>query len=484
PTESVDMDGDGVGDNSDNCPTVANANQLDWDGDGLGDKCDDPVPMPGDVLGELKAQKTGTSVAFAGDFNGDGYGDYVIGTPAYTVPKTLTNKAIKNAGKVEIISGKDGSTLFTGIGGTGKVALGTAVAGNGDIDNDGFADVVVSAPLAIGENGEKGAGRVTVIYGCPSVDCAATEDVYGTETKAMFGAALALGDVDNDGYADIVIGSPKASNTSAEEPLKQVGGVVVLSGANPHGTPLLDVYGTTAKALAGTAVAAGDFDGQPGVEVIVGAPLDNDPVAERRGVGSVKIYTVNNPMWIYAQYGDAAKDYFGKAVAAGADVDNDGVTDVLVGAPGLDNPANKKLKDIGGVVVLYGSSGGSFQRSEPLLGSEPKSGLGSVVALGNINDDSYADLIAGAPKGDNPTTLKITRDTGSVTVWHGTDFMPISTLYGDKKGDLFGASVSAGDINSDSRLDIIIGIPGFDLPTASKLIKDAGKVTVVNGVGF
>jgi hypothetical protein len=484
PTESVDTDGDGVGDNSDNCPTVANANQLDWDGDGLGDKCDDPVPMPDDVLGELKAQKTGTSVAFAGDFNGDGYGDYVIGTPAYTVPKTLTNKAIKNAGKVEIISGKDGATLFSLEGDTPKAALGFAVAGNGRIDGDNFADVVVSAPLAIGENGDKAVGKVTVIYGCLGVDCAATEDVYGTETKAMFGAALALGDVDNDGYADIVIGSPKATNTSAEEPLKQAGGVVVLSGANPHGTPLLDVYGTAAKALAGTAVAAGDFDGQPGVEVIVGAPLDNDPVTERRGVGSVKIYTVNNPMWIDAQYGDAAKDYFGKAVAAGADVDNDGVTDVLVGAPGLDNPANKKLKDIGGVVVLYGSSGGSLQRSEPLLGSEPKSGLGSAVVLGDVNGDGFAELIAGAPKGDSPTTPKITRDTGSVMLWNGDGFAPLTPLYGEKKGGLFGASVSAGDINSDGRLDIIIGIPGFDLPTASKPIKDAGKVTVVNGMGF
>ncbi|MEZ5436604.1 MAG: integrin alpha [Pseudomonadales bacterium] len=82
---------------------VSNSNQLDWDDD-IGDACDDPVPMPEDIDGATKPEKIGAAVAFAGDFNGDGYGDYVIGSPGYSVPAAPPVKAIVGAGKAEIIS--------------------------------------------------------------------------------------------------------------------------------------------------------------------------------------------------------------------------------------------------------------------------------------------------------------------------------------------------------------------------------------------
>ncbi|TXH49983.1 MAG: hypothetical protein E6Q87_03810 [Cellvibrionales bacterium] len=78
---------------------------------------------------------------------------------------------------------------------------------------------------------------------------------------------------------------------------------------------------------------------------------------------------------------------------------------------------------------------------------------------------------------------------GSVVVFSGNGYAQIGTTkYGDVTKDYFGAVISAGDINGDGKVDIIIGIPGFDLPVAvngkTKLLKDAGKVTVVNGVEF
>jgi hypothetical protein len=450
--------------------------RKDTDGDNFNDDVD-PLPENASALNALAGKSAGDgigmSLAFVGDFNQDGFGDYAIGSPA----------ANKGAGKVEIISGSSGSVLFSMSGNIPKAALGFAVTGNADINKDGIADAVVSAPLASGENGEKAVGKVTVIYGCTGVNCTTTEDIYGTEVKAMFGAALALGDFDNDGHADVVVGSPKAINTSAEKPLKQAGRVQVFSGADLHGDTLLDVYGATAKALAGTAVATGDFDGQAGAEVIVGAP-DDDTDHKLIDAGSVKIYTHNNPLPIYTQYGDATKDYFGKALAAGADVNKDGVSDVLVGVPGLDDPANKKLKGVGGVVVLFGSSSGSYQRSESLLGSEPKSGLGSSVALGDVSGDGHADLIVGAPDWDMGRRGSLSRNAGEFFVYFGDDLAGYpASFWGGKANDRWGAVIAVGDVNADGYADPIVGRPGFDAYSAqgSKAVKNAGNAVVMSG---
>ncbi len=516
-----DDDNDGLVDATDNCPLLTNLDQLDTDNDDIGDVCDsdddsdgvadisdafpldatESVDTDGDNLGDnsdplpndsstlnnylngVAGDKTGASVAFAGDFNGDGYGDYVIGIPLFDIPAVPPAKAIKDAGRAVVISGKDGNQLAELNGTTAKAALGTAVAGGADIDGDTFDDAVIGAPNA----GAAKVGSVTVLYG---PNGSRTAVINGTEAKAQFGAALAMGDVDGDGNADVVVGAPKAANPMGAKPLVQAGSVSVYSGDDLNGDALLMVYGTTAKAYAGSAVAVGDFNGTGGTEVIVGAPNEdaftNDvPSKKLADAGSVKIYTYGTVELIYTQYGAAAKDYFGKAVAAGADVNSDSVDDVLVGATGLDHPADKKLKDVGGVVVLSGSSNTSYSRSAPVLGSTPKSGFGSSVALGDVDHDTYADLIVGAPKDDKPTSNpnKPIKDAGSVTVYSGNGFAPVTTLYGDAAKDYFGSTVRAGDINSDDFVDLIIGIPNFDA-LAMKPIKDAGKVSVVSGAGL
>ena len=446
PTPNGDTDNDGIDNLSDNCPTVFNPNQLDWDGNGIGDACDEPVPMPEDAKGELKADKAGSSVAFAGDFNGDGYGDYVVGSPG----------ANKGSGKAVVMSGKDGSILASVEGTAAKYAMGFAVAGNADIDGDGFADVIVSAPQAA-IPGRKAVGEVVVIYGC-AANCTVTNTLHGTESKALFGAALALADVVGDGHADVIVGVPKATYNRDGVALKQAGSVIVYDGSTMEVGKRF--YGAAANAHAGTAVATGDADGDGLADIIIGAP-DED------GVGSVRGYSRNGAELLH-KTGTGKKSQFGKAVAS-ADINHDGHADIVVGAP-LDDDAVTRTKDTGSIRVFSGSDGELLPVQ--LFGAVKKAWLGSSVVLADVNGDGTMDIIAGAPQNDSSTIKK----TGSVTVWSGATYVPIITVYGSAFGNLFGAALSAGDINSDGKADVIIGVPGFDLPK-----KDAGKVTVVNG---
>ena len=484
-TLDTDSDNDGVADTTDNCPLIANADQKDYNSNGQGDACD-PMPMPS-VDGLVTKDKTGTVVAFAGDFDGDGYGDFVVGTPGHDVPASPPLKAISSAGKVEIISGATELPIFPLTGSVAKDGFGTAVAGNADVNGDGIADVVVGAPLADDvDNGLKNVGMISVIYGCTAPCTVQHEERYGTETNAMFGAAVALGDFNDDGNADVAVGIPKAVNAQGVKPLKQAGEVKVLSGSNLDAVPLLDVYGETANARAGTALAMGVWDTNPGDELMVGAPNDDDTDDGLTDAGSVRVYSLSNGTTAdFFEYGTAAKDYFGAAIAAGADVDGDGLKDWVVGMPGADVFVNGvKKKNAGSIRIFRGSTISLHPELDPLLGAATNEGLGSSLALGDVNDNGFADIVAGTPKAANPTAVpKAIAATGRVRIYFmdGSSFQVLGEpLYGMKKGDLFGASVSAGDIDGDGKADLIIGIPGKDVQSV-KLQKDAGGVTVISG---
>ena len=446
----------------------------DLDKDGLEDDVD-PLPNDASYLGNIKADKSGASVAYAGDVDGDGYGDYVIGIPGYDVPATPSAKIIKDAGRAEVISGRNGSILMFVNGVAAKDALGFAVAGGGDINNDGFDDVLVGAPSA--DNLPlKDTGSVTVLFGDSALP---NQTFYGATAKTLFGSALALGDVNNDGWDDVIIGAPKADDVrDLALKLVDAGSVTVLSGEDY--SELNTFYGSLAKAYFGTSVAAGDFDDDGDADIIVGAPNDDDLDHKRIDAGSVTVVSSTED-GLLKEYGTVAKAYLGKSVASG-DVNDDGYADVLAGAPG-DDDSEDALKDTGSVAIFSGFDSSLLAKH---YDTTAKAGLGNSVAAADINGDGFADIIAGASKDDMPAIPKIIKDTGSVSIWSGADNAPISTLYGDVSKDVFGTAVSAGDVNSDGKADLIIGIPGKDIPPVlnPKAVTDAGAVKVISGASL
>ena len=244
--------------------------------------------------------------------------------------------------------------------------------------------------------------------------------------------------------------------------------MTVISGNGFSG--LKTFYGKTAKANAGSNIASGDINGDGNADIIIGAPNDG-------GAGSIVVYDLAGTE-LLKKIGETAKAQFGRAVASG-DVDGDGYADVLVGAPMDDNTASA-LKDAGSVTVFSGN-GGAFMVKK--YGAATKANFGNSVAAGDVNGDGKTDLVAGAWK-DDKLAGKVIKDAGSVSVFSGSGYTQIGgTQYGDLAKDYFGAAVSAGDINSDGNTDLIIGIPGFDLPVA-KPVKDVGKVTVLSGAGL
>jgi uncharacterized delta-60 repeat protein len=470
-----DNDGDGVLNTVDNCPQVANPTQGDINGDGYGDACASDAPALHITRGIKPKVGAGAAVAYAGDIDGDNYGDYIVGYPTYD----LAGKT--DAGRAEVISGLTGDVLMHIEGAAAKDNMGFAVAGNADVDGDGYLDVVVGAPKA-DPNGLVDAGTVTVMYG-PN-DSKPRTVLPGTRAKALLGSAVALGDTDADSYADIIAGAPKDNDLESDPslPVKGSGSVTVFSGEPGNNIVLNTFYGLLPKSYAGTSVAAGDFDGDGAADIVFGAPNDDDdsdPDLILRDTGSVAVYSIDGTPLMY-EYGAVPKAFLGKSVSA-ADMDGDGSAEVLAGAPGddvVDDFTGKPIRKDAGSVSLY--PGGILY-----YGRTAKMGLGSSVAFGDVDGDSVKDVIVGAAK-DNKPAKKPIKGAGSISVWSGDDFGLIAKVYGSTSKDALGTAVAAGEINGDANDDVMIGVPGADTPAVApaKPIKNTGAVQVLSGAAL
>lgn len=333
------------------------------DNDGAG-RVDFVVTATGEAVtvwnGTIPGQLFGFSVAAAGDIDGDGIGDSIVGAPG-------------GSGNVYIFSGYHYQPIQSTSDGF-TPSFGFAVAGNLDLNADGVADFLVGAPQA----GANPSGVVQIRSGVDGqlilqIDSAAAGEWLGYST-------CSAGDVNGDGIVDILSGSPGATNSA--------GGASVVSGAD--GFILYHWNGQAAGDQFGAAVAGvGDCnsDGRP--DIAIGAPFNNigGPLS-----GRIYVFSGAGGGPLFRRSGDAA-ERLGYSLAGAGDVNRDHYYDVIAGAPGIFNNPNDKTR---GHVYVYSGSTGS--KVEIYNGEIEGDGFGLSVAGGVDADvNSIPDIIIGAP---------------------------------------------------------------------------------------
>ncbi len=478
----TDADGDGWtvldGDCDDNDPSV-HPDAEDVCEDDVDQDCDGQDRLCGytgffslestgvKLVGEETDDYAGGSVASAGDVDGDGFDDILVGAMG-------ESSAHIGAGAAYLVYGPldadlDLSEADAKLVGEEGYDSGGRVHGVVDANDDGFEDLIIGA-----QNNERGgddAGVVYIVYGPVDgrVDLwAADVTLIGEEDYDDAGScASPAGDVNADGHDDVLVGARynDEGGTDAGAAYLVYGpltGDLDLSAADVKFT------GVDPGEYAGDSVAsAGDVNADGFDEVIIGA------VYHRVGLVSPgSAYLIHGPVSSDVNLseadvtfrGEENNDLAGKTVASAQDVDADGYSDVLISAPLHD----EGILDPGAVYLIRGPVNADRDLSEAdvtFIGEEKENALGvDLASAGDVDHDGHADVLIGAAWNDAAGS-----DAGKVYLFFGSDIADgnVSTadavFIGERAGDYAGYCLSsAGDVDADGYDDLLLGAWGND----------------------
>jgi hypothetical protein len=334
----------------------------------------------------------GYSVGTAGDVNGDGYSDIIVGAHWFSNGQQHEGKAFVYHGSAAGLSTTPSWAQESNL--TASVMFGRSVSTAGDVNGDGYSDVIVGAP---GYDAWSNQGRAYVYHGSAAgLNNAADWTVESNGENAFFGSSVSTaGDVNHDGYSDVIVGAHSYSNAEHNE------GKAFVYHGSPAGlgtSPAWTAEGNQASAYLGYSVGtAGDVNGDGYSDVIVGAPwYDGGEDDEGRAYvyhGASAGLTAA-PVWTAEGNQDGAQ--FGTSVGTAGDVNGDGYADIIVGAPWYDILT---FDDAGRAFAYHGSASGLSAGSD-WMGAyqvQPGARFGhSVGTAGDVNGDGYADVIVGA----------------------------------------------------------------------------------------
>jgi len=394
----------------------------------------------------------GSSVAGAGDVNWDGFADIVVGA-RWADPGGQTL-----AGQATVYSGKDGSVLYTFNGSVAREYLGCSVAGAGDVNKDGLSDILVGAFGAC-PGGRRYAGQATVFSG---MDGSVLRTFNGLAAADNLGTSVAgAGDVNRDGFPDLLVGASGASPGGRTF----AGQATVFSGKD--GSVLHTFNGLAHGDAFGCSVAgAGDVNRDGFPDFIVGAAGANP--GGRTKAGQATVFSGKDGRMLHTFNGSAAVDSLGFSVAGAGDVNKDGFADLIVGAHGA-CPGGRRYA--GQATVFSGKDGSVLHTFDGFVYCDY---LGiSVDGAGDLNRDGFPDVIVGAcgaDPGGRP-------GAGQAIVFSGKDGKVLYTLNGAAVADAFGFSVAAaGDVDRDGVPDLAVGAHLAD-PGGNA---DAGQASVIS----
>jgi hypothetical protein len=331
-----------------------------------------------------------------------------------------------------------------------------------DFNVDGFADILVGAPLDDAGVPGSDRGRVFLYAGWHTPEGVADGVYDGTEDGGQFGASVAsVGDFNGDGWWDFAVGAPFESGGGTRRGRVHVyyGGPVFPSIAS------IVLNGAEDDGRFGWAVAgAGDVNGDGRDELLVGAPLENSG-GTRRGRAYLFSFT-NGSTPLLTFSGSENDSRFGWALDTAGDYNWDGYSDVAIGAPldDADGNTTDNGQDRGRVFLYLGSPTPDNGVDFVLPGAEIGGEFGSAVAgLGDFNYDGFDDLAVGAPFDDGDgNALDDGTDRGRAFVFYGGYLfsdVPDHTVTGTA-GSRFGAMVArTGDINNGGAPDLLVGAP-------------------------
>lgn len=398
----------------------------------------------------------GLSVATAGDVNGDGYADIIVGARNYDGIQNVVGAAFIYHG------GPAGPSLTPDWLAMGEqIAAGFAriVSTAGDVNGDGYDDVIVGAPFY--KNSLSSEGAAFVYHGGPA-GLSPTPDWigWGNQSSALFGlGAGTAGDVNGDGYADVIIGA-----SSYDGDLVGAGRVFVYHGgpAGLPATPNWTVDGDQSFVFFGEAVGtAGDVNRDGYDDVIIGAWLyENGQTDEGRAFvyhgGPAGLAAT--PAWSAESNQESA--YFGSSLGTAGDVNGDGYDDVIVGAYLYDS----FFSDAGRAFVYHGGPAGlSATPAWTQDGQGPDDSLGIAVAwAGDVNGDLFDDVIIGALNYSNGQF-----EEGAAYVYAGgAAGLAANSMWqaeGDQVESEFGRAVgTAGDVDGDGYPNVMVGAREYD----------------------
>ena len=498
-TEVFDDDGDGYREVDDDCDdddpwTYPGAPERF---DGKDNNCDGVVESEIQLadafsfVGHEAGTLTGMSAAGIGDVDGSGTNALAVGAPgtglsAGAVHVLLT--ADLEWGDDLDLAARSVTLWEDNIG----AYTGYSVAGALDLNQDGYDDFVIGAPF-FSTDTLTNAGVTYVVMGRSSgwgnslVSDFATSAVKAVSSENYLGISVAGGgDVNNDGYPDVLIGVPWPSGTGGG-----AGWVLVLNGKERGWSPslaptdLAKLTGKPAEGVGWAVAITGYTTGDSACDILAGGTFDTESRGDAwflYGRTDFEPGTVFGPDKLGgARYrGVTSQEFVGAYVAGAGDVNGDGYDDFLVGRETDGNGFDAKA------YLYFGPNvpgPGTAEATAPVrfYGSSSDQCPCTVAGLGDIDGDGYDDLAIGVTRSSERN------GGGTVYLFYGgpdgtfSQSTPLSTtdmaFYGEAAGDQAGTALSAaGDLNGDGYDDFVVGAPFNDQNGT-----DAGKVYILFG---